>query len=87
MVIANSRIVGLLLIIQVISMVYLWSMTILGALSAARFAIFLAVDLLSFSMIGYVYIHDRWNVVVSRAWILLGSVGLIVLLVSSLFIN
>ena len=85
--ITNDRIVGLLLLLQLISMVYLWSITILNLLTAARFAVFLAVDLLSFSMIAYVYTHDRWQEGVSRAWILLGSFGLTVLLISSLFLS
>ena len=85
--IATYRIVVLLLLLQVISMVYLWSITIVNPLSAARFAVFLAIDLLSFSMIAYVYMHNRWGEVVSRVWILLGSFGLIVLLISSLFVS
>ena len=75
----------MLLLLQTVSVVYLWSLTLYSTLSAARFAIFLAVDLLSFSMVAYVYTRDRWKEVVSQRWMLFGSIGLIVLLITSLF--
>lgn len=78
-------IVALLLVLQVVSIVFLWVIAPVRALGAGRFAIFLAVDLLSFAMVGYVYTHEKWAEGVNRVWILAGSIGLVILLISSLF--
>jgi hypothetical protein len=81
------RLVSLLLALQVVSIGYLWTVSAIGAISEARFAVFLAINLLSFSIVAYVYTHDRWDEVVSRGWMLAGSIGLILLLLSSLYLT
>ena len=81
----TKQVVALLLALQIISTAYLWMVTLFGTLSAGRFAVFLAVDLLSFAFVGYVYTHEKWGEMVNRIWILAGSVGLIILLLSSLY--
>jgi hypothetical protein len=48
--------------------------------------LFLATDLLAFSIVAYVYTHRRWGENVERTWLLIGSVGLAILLVLSLYI-
>jgi len=85
--IQQKRIVGLLLVLQLISVAYLWAVTLVGSVSAGRFAIFLAIDLLSFSVVAYLYTHDRWEEDVGQAWVLLGAFGLMVLLLSSLYLS
>jgi hypothetical protein len=80
------RVVALLLALQVIATGYLWTGNAIGTVSDARFAIFLGANLLSFSIVVYVYTHVKWGVVISRGWILLGSLGLILLLLSSFFV-
>jgi hypothetical protein len=81
----TQRLVSLLLVLQLVSSVYLWTITTVSAPSAGRFALFLAIDLLSFAIVAYVYTRDKWGEAISRVWILAGSIGLIILLISSLY--
>jgi hypothetical protein len=83
----TKQLVALLVVLQLVSAAYLWGETAVGTLSAAGFAIFLAVDLLSFTLVAYVYTHERWGEAINRVWILLGAVGLTVLLISSLYLS
>jgi hypothetical protein len=80
-------VVTLLLLLQVVSVGYLWAVTLTTTLSAAGFSIFLAIDLLSFTIVAYVYTHERWEEAVGRVWILAGAIGLIILLISSLYLS
>jgi uncharacterized membrane protein YozB (DUF420 family) len=79
------QVVILLLLLQAMSGIFLWSLNAVGSVNEGRFAVFLAMDLLSFAMAAYIYTHDKWGELVSRAWILAGVIGLIVLLLSSLY--
>ena len=81
----TKQVVTLLLALQIVSTAYLWTVTLFGTLSAGRFAVFLALDLLSFALVAYVYTHEKWGEMVNRTWILVGSAGLIILLLSSLY--
>ena len=81
----TKQIVILLLLLQAVSCVFLWTLNGVDMATEARFAIFLAVSLLSFAMVSYIYTHTRWNATVSRAWLLAGSLGLVILLLSSLY--
>lgn len=78
------QIIVLLLLLQLVSAMYLWILSVLGASSGGGFALFLASDLLGFAMIAYVYSHDKWGEAISARWILVGCLGLIILLVTSL---
>jgi hypothetical protein len=82
----SKGIVALLVVLQAVSVVYLWTLSPIGPIAAGRFALFLAVDLLSFSIVVYVYTRRRWGESVERTWLLIGSVGLATLLVLSLYI-
>ena len=79
------QVVILLLLLQAISSIFLWTLSAVGSVSEGRFAVFLAIDLLSFAMVAYIYTHHKWGEVASRGWILAGSIGLMVLLLSSLY--
>ncbi len=81
------RVVALLLALQVVSTGYLWIGNIFGSLSEGTFAVFLAANLLSFSIVTYVYTHDKWGESITRGWMLAGSLGLIILLLSSLYFH
>ena len=83
--IPTKQIVTLLLLLQAVSGIFLWTLNGVDVVSEGRFAIFLAVSLLSFAMVAYVYTHARWSAPVSRAWVLAGSFGLVILLLSSLY--
>ena len=81
------RVVTLLLVLQFVSMGYLWTVNAIGTVSEARFAVFLAVNLLSFSIVAYVYTRDEWGEAIARGWILAGALVLALLLLSSLFFS
>ena len=81
------RVVALLLVLQVISTVYLWIGNAVGIVSDARFAVFLAVNLLSFSIVAYVYTRDKWGEVITRGWIIAGSLAMILLFLSTLYFH
>ncbi|HXX72572.1 MAG TPA: hypothetical protein VEI80_02670 [Candidatus Acidoferrales bacterium] len=83
----SNQIVALLLVVQAVAVIYMWVVTLFGTLSASGFAIFLAIDLLSFALVAYVYTHEKWGEVVNRVWIVAGSVGLVILLLSSLYFS
>jgi surface polysaccharide O-acyltransferase-like enzyme len=80
----NDLLVTVLVILQLVSTNYLWGLDAASSVSQARFAIFLAIDLLSFAMIAYIYRKAEWREQTYRIWLLLGSFGLVLLLVSSL---
>jgi hypothetical protein len=81
----TERIVFLLLLLQAVSTLFLWSLDAVAAVSEGKFAVFLAVDLLSMAMVTYVYTHEKWREAVSRGWILAGSLGLMILLFVGLY--
>jgi len=81
----NRPIVSLLLCVQVISTLFLWTLDAADLVSEAKFAIFLAIDLLCFALVAYVYRMSKSGQVISRVWMLVGSFGLVVLLFSGLF--
>jgi hypothetical protein len=76
----------LLLLLQAISTLFLWTLDATSRASETRFAVFLAVDLLSFAMIVYMFLSQRWGEFLSKAWMLVASLGLAVLLFSSLLL-
>jgi hypothetical protein len=81
----NDALVAALIVLQLVAINYLLGLDAASNVSQARFAVFLAIDLLSFAMIAYVYRKTRWKERTSRIWMLLGSIGLVLLLLSSLF--
>ena len=83
----TNQIVALLLVVQAVAAIYMWGITSFWTLSAGGFAIFLAIDLLSFALIAYVYTHEKWGEAVNRAWIVAGSAGLVILLLASLYFS
>jgi len=75
---------SLLLCLQLISTILLWSLNASDVVSEVKFAVFLAIDLLCFSMVAYSYRKLKEGQI-SPSWILLGTFGLVVLLFSGLF--
>ncbi len=51
----GTRIVALLLLLEAVSLIFLWSFDAVGSAGETAFALFLAADLTSFAMISYVY--------------------------------
>ncbi len=79
----TRRIIVLLLILQGVSIVLLWTLDALNEVSEGTFGLFLAVDMISFAMISYVYRHDKESEPPSRGWLAIGSVLILILLFST----
>lgn len=80
----NEQIVSLLFLVQLVATFYLWTLNALNSISEGKFAAFLAVDLLSFAIISYIFRAQRWNRTPGRRWVLVGSFGLAILILSGL---
>jgi hypothetical protein len=73
-----------LIALQGTSIVVLWLLNPLTQSATDTFALFLSVDLLAFAMMSYLYRSRRSGVEASSAWLAVGYLALIVLLVSNL---
>jgi hypothetical protein len=82
----NIRIVALLLLLGLLSVYFLWTLNPLSQASEAIFALFLSVDLVSFSMISYLYRVDKRGDSASRGSLLAGCCMLLILLLAGLFL-
>jgi hypothetical protein len=80
----NEQIISLLLLLQAIMTVFLWTLNAVSSVSEGRFAVFLAVDLLAFAMISHTYLAQRWSRLPNRPWLLTGAIGLTILMISGL---
>ena len=81
-----GRLVLLLLALQVTATVALWSLSPTGPTSQAIFAALLAVDLLAFAMVSYLYRMGRAARGFDRRWVLAGCGMFALLLVAALFL-
>jgi hypothetical protein len=79
--------VFLFLTIQAMSIPYLWYVGATGIVSQGEFAIFLSINLLSFSMVAYIYRKDRMEENIEREWMLAGCFTLFVLILSSILLT
>lgn len=84
---SSTRIIVLLIVLQVFSTGFLWTLDALNDVSEGVFALFVAVDLLSFAMVSYIYRTEKIGGAASRAWILFGCLVLIAIIFSSLVLT
>jgi hypothetical protein len=82
----NVRIVPLLLLLGLLSVCFLWTLNPVSQTSEAMFALFLSVDLVSFSMISYLYRVDKRGDSASRGLLLAGCCMILLLLLAGLFL-
>jgi hypothetical protein len=82
----NLRIVALLLLLGLLSVYFLWTLNPVSQTSEAIFALFLSVDLVSFSMISYIYRVDKRGDNASRGLLLAGCCMVLLLLLAGLFL-
>lgn len=82
----TSRIVVLLLALQVASTVFLWTLDTLNQISEEIFALFVGIDLVGFAMISYTYRTGKRGESPRKGWMLVGCVLILVLIFSSLFV-
>ena len=84
---AAKRIVILLLALQVAATVFLWTLNALNQASNGTYALFIAVDLISFAMISYVYRAEKWSEPLGKTWLIVGSGLVVLLLLASLVLS
>jgi len=76
-----------LLALQVVSFVVLWAMAPLTQSATDTFALYLSMDLVAFVILSYIYRSLRGSREPSSAWMAVGYLTLIVLLVSNLALS
>jgi RsiW-degrading membrane proteinase PrsW (M82 family) len=76
-----------LLALQVASFVVLWVISPLTQSATDTFSLYLAMDLVAFVILSYVYRSLRMSREPSRAWLALGYLTVVVLLVSNLVLS
>ena len=81
------RVVMLLLLLQGVTIVFLWTLDALNQVSEGTFALFLAADMIGFAMISYLYRHEKEMEIPSKAWLVVGGVLIVVLMFSSLVLH
>jgi len=82
----NKLVLILLLCLQGISTGFLWTLNATDVVSEVKFSVFLALNLLAFAMVAYCYRKMKHEQIPERVWMLIGSLGLVVLLFSGLFL-
>jgi len=70
--------------LQVTCLVVLWAMTPLTQSATDTFALYLSMDLVAFVILSYIYRSLRMSREPNRAWMAVGYLALVVLLVSDL---
>ena len=80
------RIVVPLLVLQAITLGFMLSLDSLSQVSEGLFAIFLAVDLISFAVMAHIYRLTKIGEPSSRKFLLAALAAVLVLLVSSLLV-
>lgn len=73
-----TRIVGLLVVVEAASVVFLWTINSVGQAEEGLFAIFLAIDLVSLAMVSNVYRSYKSGGNLNRGFLLAGC-GLILI--------
>ena len=79
-----NRVVALLLLLEVVSVWFLWTFDSIGSAGETSFALFLAADLVSFAMISYTFRSLKENRTFSRLLLLAGCAFIAVLLLFAL---
>jgi RsiW-degrading membrane proteinase PrsW (M82 family) len=83
----TRRVIILLIVLQVVTTIFLWTLDALNQVSNGTFALFLAVDMISFAMISYIYRHQKEEQMPSRGWLVVGSALILALLFSGLVLT
>jgi hypothetical protein len=83
----TKRIAASFLLLQFITMFFLWTLSVFNATTERLFALFLSIDLISFAVISYLYRTAKMGDNVNRLWIILGSGIIVILLFASLILQ
>jgi hypothetical protein len=76
-----------LIALQVVTLLVLWFLSPITQTATDTFALYLSLDLLAFVMISYIYRSRRGGKEPSMAWLAMGYLSLMVLLVSNIIIS
>jgi hypothetical protein len=82
----SLRVFGLLLLLELVSVLSLWSLNSTTLAGETVFGLLLAVSLVSFALISYIYRMDKWGDRVNRGVVLVGCVMVLALLFTGLFV-
>ncbi len=80
----GSRLVLLLLLLQAVATVTLWTLNPTDPASQGIFATLLGVDLLAFAMVSFLYRKDKAGQDLHRRWLIVGCGAFVVLLLAVL---
>jgi hypothetical protein len=72
-----------LIALQITSLVVLWALNPLTQSATDTFALYLSLDLFAFAILSYVYRSHRNSRPLNQAWVSVGYLALIVLLVAN----
>ena len=82
-----ERIAVPLLIVQTISVVFLWSLDTLGQVSQTIFTLFLAADLLAFALIAHVYRTNKAGSITGSSYLFAWGVAIMILFLAGLIVS
>ena len=82
----SIRVVALLILLEIVSVVSLWTLNPLSTADEKTFALLLGVDLVAFAMISYTYRAFKTGESAARAPIIAGCCFAVLLLFAGLFL-
>jgi hypothetical protein len=82
-----EQIAILLLTLQVVITIFLWSINAVGRPGAETFSLFLAIDLLAFAMLSNLYRNDRLSKPLRTPPFIVASIVVVLLLLASLTVG
>ncbi len=81
-----SSIVAILVIFQIASVVFLWTINTVGLAAEQLFALFLGADILSFAMVSYLYRSLKGGEAPRVEWLMAGAIMLVALIFAGAFV-
>ena len=81
-----NSVIAVLIIIQLVSAAYLWSLNTVGLIAERLFALFLGADVLAFAMVSYIYRSYKREEPPRSSWLVVGAIMLVILMFSSLLL-
>lgn len=76
-----------LVALQAASFIVLWLINPLTQAATDTFALYLSIDLVGFAILSYIYRSTRYSRMPSQAWIAVGYLAIMVLLVANLVVE
>jgi len=80
----SAKIVGLLILVELVSAYFLWTLNPVNQAGEAVFAILLAIDLVSFAMMSYIYRTNKSGEQLNRGVLILACCLILVFVYASL---